>query len=170
MAQAGEGSCAMELYLIRHADAVQMAEGITSDAERPLSDAGKTQARALAGALQRRGIHLNMVLTSPLLRARQTAEEMLLHWSEPRPALQPSDELAMDGKLRRVVKEVRELGQESVALVGHQPDLAALAAWLIGSKKAQLDLAKAGVAAIHCDEEPRKGSGVLVWLVTPEWF
>ena len=58
----------------------------------------------------------------------------------------------------------------SVAVVGHQPDLGQLAGWLIGARKAQIDLAKAGVAHIAFDPEPRKGAGTLVWLVTPEWF
>jgi phosphohistidine phosphatase SixA len=57
-----------------------------------------------------------------------------------------------------------------MALVGHQPDLGFYAGWLIGSKSAQVDLAKAGVARITCDDKPGKGRGMLIWLVTPEWF
>ena len=44
------------------------------------------------------------------------------------------------------------------------------AGWLIGSKRAQIDLAKAGIACISVADEPRKGGGALVWLVTPEWY
>jgi phosphohistidine phosphatase SixA len=54
--------------------------------------------------------------------------------------------------------------------VGHQPDLGEFAAWLIGSKKAQIDIAKAGVAFIHCEKEVTKGGGSLEWLVPPEWL
>ena len=57
-----------------------------------------------------------------------------------------------------------------MGLVGHVPDLAAHVAWLIGGKKAQVDLAKAAVAQVVCSEPPDKGGGVLVWLVPPEWF
>ena len=54
-------------------------------------------------------------------------------------------------------------------MVGHMPHLGVLAAWLIGKKKAHIDLAKPGVAHITCTS-PRKGRGTLLWLVTPEWF
>jgi phosphohistidine phosphatase SixA len=54
--------------------------------------------------------------------------------------------------------------------VGHQPDLGEWTAWLIGSKKAHIDLAKAGVAFLACPDGTRKGGGSLVWLVTPDWY
>ena len=62
------------------------------------------------------------------------------------------------------------LGGRNLAVIGHLPHLAVFAGWLIGSKKAQLDLAKAGVASISCPDEPSKGTGTLRWLVTLEWF
>jgi phosphohistidine phosphatase len=161
----------MDLYLIRHADALPLAEGGNEDdAERPLSDAGKAQARALALALQRQGLRPEAVLTSPLLRARQTAEEMLKHWPSPAPSLEVSDHLAMGAPRKRLSRQIKDLQQQSVALVGHQPDLCEFAAWLIGSKKAQIDLAKAGFALINCSERPSKGGGTLVCLVNPAWY
>jgi phosphohistidine phosphatase SixA len=59
---------------------------------------------------------------------------------------------------------------ERIAIVGHQPDLGRYAAWLIGSKKAQIELAKGGVAGIRFPAEPRKGEGALFCLMDPEWF
>jgi hypothetical protein len=50
------------------------------------------------------------------------------------------------------------------------PDLADYTGWLIGSKKAQIDLAKAGVAYLTCPDRPRSGKCSLLWLVTPEWL
>jgi phosphoserine phosphatase len=65
----------VDLYLIRHADALALGErGITSDEERPLSEVGERQADAAARALQSRGILFDRLFTSPLVRARQTAE------------------------------------------------------------------------------------------------
>src|SRR5262245_5118463 len=128
----------MDLYLIRHADALPVGEGgIVEDAERPLSDLGKAQSKALGLAFKKQGIQLETVLTSPLLRARQTADEMLKTWPEPAPQLQVSDHLAMGGRRKRLSRVLEELAQLSVALVGHQPDLSEYAAWLIGSRKAQ---------------------------------
>jgi phosphohistidine phosphatase SixA len=65
---------------------------------------------------------------------------------------------------------LRNLPAEAIAVVGHLPDLGFHTGWLIGSKKAQIDYAKGGVARVHFPSKPEKGSGVLVWLVTPEWL
>jgi phosphohistidine phosphatase len=161
----------MELYLIRHADAVALGEqGINEDADRPLSDEGESQTRALARALTGRGVHLDAVVSSPLLRARETAEGLRQVWPSPLPETSLTDELAPGGKRRKLVKLLRDLGVDSVALVGHQPELGQLVGWLIGSKKAQIDMAKAGVAHIACPDGPGKGKGVLLTLITPVWF
>jgi phosphohistidine phosphatase len=160
----------MDLYLIRHADALALGErGNTQDSERPLSDKGYVQSKTLGAWMQRKGIAFDQVLTSPLLRAHQTAEGMLAAIT-PAPPLQPCPELAPGEKPKKLAKVLKRWGGERAALVGHLPDLPEFAAWLIGSKRAQIDLAKAGVAYIHVAEEPCKGGGVLVWLVTPEWL
>ena len=160
----------MDLYLIRHADALALGErGNTEDAARPLSDRGYEQAKLVGGWMQKKGITLDQIFTSPLLRAHQTAEGMLLSLS-PAPPLQPCPELAPGEKPKRLAKVLRRGSISRAALVGHMPDLAVLAAWLIGSKRAQIDLAKAGIAYINVADEPYKGGGVLVWLVTPEWL
>ena len=80
------------------------------------------------------------------------------------------DALAQGGKRRKLTRFLRDLGVDTVALVGHMPDLGEYAAWLIGSRKGQVDLAKAGVARIVCEGRPGKGDGVLTWLITPEWY
>lgn len=161
----------MDLYIIRHADAVALGErGVTKDADRPLSAEGEAQSRTVSVALQRKGIRLNKVLTSPLLRARQTAENMLRDWSAPAPELVMCDELAPGVRPRKLARFLRKINEQSVALVGHQPDLSEWAAWLIGGKKAQIDFAKSGVAYIICGDPPRKRAGVLIWLLTPDWL
>jgi phosphohistidine phosphatase len=161
----------VDLYLIRHADAVPLGErDIHDDAERPLTPEGEDQARHLASGLQRKGVRLTKVFTSPLLRARQTAQEMLKDWSNPAPELIVCDELTPGTKARKLAKALKDHSEESIALVGHQPDLGDWAAWLIGSRKAQIDFAKAGVAYITAPECPEKGAGTLVWLVTHDWL
>src|SRR5689334_17225849 len=114
----------MELYLIRHADAAPLGEdGVTQDVARPLTTKGEDQARTLASGLRARDVHLDMLLASPLLRARQTAERMLQEWSNPTPELRICEELAPDGKRRKLSRFLREIGVDRVGLVGHQPDL-----------------------------------------------
>jgi phosphohistidine phosphatase len=161
----------VELYLIRHADAIAVSErGITEDEHRPLSEKGENQAQAIAQGLWRRGILFDKLVTSPLLRAKQTAEVMLKHGPQPGPELLVTEALAPDAKTRQLAKFLRKQGGAIVGLVGHLPHIAEWAAWIIGGKKAQIDIAKAGVACIVCAESPRKGTGVLQWLVTPEWL
>src|SRR5262245_42487168 len=161
----------MDVYLIRHAEAKPLGEdGITEDENRPLTEAGEGQARKLAASLQRQGVHLGALLTSPLVRARQTAEAMLRQWSLPAPELQLCDFLAPGFKPKKLSRFLRDLSADTVGLVGHMPDLGEYAGWLIGSRKAAIDLAKAGTACITCSDGPRKGKGTLIWLVTPEWM
>jgi phosphohistidine phosphatase len=160
----------MDLYIIRHADAQPLGEGgIQNDEDRPLTAVGQAQCGPLASALLHQGVRLERIVTSPLLRARQTAEGLLKHLSAPAPELHTCDHLAPGGKRRKLTRFLSELGAETVALVGHMPDLNLYAGWLIGSKNTQIELAKAGAACIHLDDEPDKGAGVLTWLVTPEW-
>jgi phosphohistidine phosphatase len=161
----------VDLYLIRHADALPLGElGINDDAERPITERGKAQSRVLAAGFRRRAISLGLILTSPLVRAKQTAEEMLRHWSGTAPELRECEELAPGGKPRKLARTLRDWHGDRVALVGHEPDLGELAGWFIGSRKSRIDFAKAGVAYIHCEKDPRKGEGTLLWLVTPEWL
>jgi phosphohistidine phosphatase len=160
----------MNFCLIRHADAepVDPASGL-GDEDRPLTDKGLQQCHDLAAALQRAGVELGKVVTSPYLRAKQTAEEMLKHWEGTPPELVVCEALAPGGKDKKLSRFLRGLESETVTLVGHMPELAVYAAWLVGSKKTQLTLAKAGAAFIEADTGPNKGAGILRWLITPAW-
>jgi phosphohistidine phosphatase len=160
----------MDLYLIRHADALPQGPDARSDDGRPLSDKGREQCAALAKCLQARGIALDHLYTSPLLRARQTAEALQEQSTGTRPELVVSEALALDAKSKKVKHFFLTVEGESVGLIGHQPDLARWVAWLIGSKKADVTLAKSGFAKIVCADGPGKGHGVLTLLVSPAWY
>jgi len=161
----------MEIYLIRHAEALDLGEpGITCDEERPLSKKGRQQSKAAAKALQARGIALDRLFTSPLVRARETAEILLEIWEQPELTLETCDILAPGGKPRKLSKFLMRMGGEKTGLVGHMPDLGDYAAWLLGSKDVQIDIAKAGVVCIECSGLAGKGRGALQWMVTPEWY
>src|SRR5579883_817378 len=126
----------MDLYLIRHADALPLGvQGFTEDGARPLSDEGRAQAKALGEALSAKGIRLDKIATSPLVRARQTADGLLAAWSGSTPELVVCEELVPGSKRRKLARFLRQLGGNAVAVVGHQPDLGRFAGWLIGSKK-----------------------------------
>ena len=152
----------MKMYIIRHADAGDPNAFAGPDEERPLSPLGVRQAKALAAALASRGIDLGVLLTSPLKRAKQTATRL----GSPEEC-----DLLMPGfKKGRLARHVRKLKAEAVAVVGHEPDLSAFAAWLIGSQKAKLTVAKGAIVQIDCPDGPAKGGGALVWQVGPEWY
>src|SRR5262249_29784833 len=104
----------MDLYLIRHAEAVALGEqGIADDADRPLTEAGVKEARALGRELRRRGMTLDKLVTSPLLRAKQTADGILKDWPEP-PDLVECEDLALDAdKFSRLGRFLRDLGVEN---------------------------------------------------------
>lgn len=160
----------MELYLIRHADAGDPLHWDGDDADRPLTDLGRRQARALGAAFQARGIAVGALLTSPLTRTVQTAgefSEALGAGPEPTACdLLAPEEL----RRRKLTKHVAGLGVESVALVGHNPDLSAYLGWLIGVDPAQVELVKGGVAKVVFEDEPAKGEGVFDWMLTPSWY
>ena len=160
----------MDLFLIRHADALPVGEAGQNDIDRPLSPRGQSQAKELGRVLQSRYSRIDRVLTSPLLRARQTAEELCASRGIGTPALVACKELAPGGKRRKLSRILRGLDGKRLAVVGHEPDLSDFAAWLIGSKKAQIDIAKSGIACLTCGEAPGKGMAVLRWLVTPDWY
>ncbi len=171
----------MWIYLIRHAEAEALGSGTAQrDFDRPLTTQGQWQARALARALHKRGVVLDAVASSPLVRAHQTAVTLLEVLA---PGLRPvtCDELALDvwkpGKLSDFLANLPPLGprlpnrgEKAVAAVGHMPQLAHYLDWLLGIDKSNLSLEKAGVACIRCDGEPRRGNGQLLWLVTPLWY
>jgi phosphohistidine phosphatase len=160
----------VNLYLLRHSTALDLGEhGIQTDEERPLSEEGIQRVASLADALKRRGISFDHVLTSPLRRSVQTAEELvrLLGSSAP---VTVCESLAPGGTSKKLAKLLLAVEGGDVVLVGHEPDLGRHAAWLIGSKKAQLEFAKCGLACIRCDGAARKGTGTLAWLVTPKWL
>jgi phosphohistidine phosphatase len=161
----------VDLYLIRHAHATAQGErGVTTDEDRPLSEKGEAQAVALAKSMQQRGIHLDKLCSSPLLRARQTAEILVREWQRTDLEIEIIDSLIPEGKPRKIGKSLMKLSGDKIGLVGHMPSMGLLTAWLIGDKEVNIEMAKAGVALVTCGDLPSKSLGSLRWLVTPEWY
>src|SRR5215210_5869688 len=115
---------AVQLVIVRHAEA---ASG-EPDELRPLTPQGREAARALGRQLEREGFQPDAILTSPLLRARETARELA------RPAgLEPEpDERLAPGATAEAVRAAVEERGETVVVVGHQPDCSKIAAELTG--------------------------------------
>jgi phosphohistidine phosphatase len=129
---------AVQLYLVRHAEA---AEG-EPDELRPLTAEGRRAARELGERLASEGIRPDAVVTSPLLRARETGAEL----ARPAGLEAETDERLAPGATAQDVKAAAADRGETVVVVGHQPDCSRIAAALTGGK--ELPFPPAGVLAI----------------------
>src|SRR5262249_4370192 len=135
------------------------------DAKRPLTDDGMTRMRKAARGLARLGVAIDVVLTSPLVRARQTAE-IVAEAIHPRPALVRSEWRPPDGSYAGILAELEKHARKPrIALVGHEPGIGELAARLIGSRHA-IAFKKGAVCRIDVDTLPPAGPGDLRWLMT----
>lgn len=158
----------MDLYLIRHADALPVGEnGAEEDDDRVLSADGEEQAKRVGRFLKSQKVEFDRVFASPLVRARQTAE-ILLRAAESSLAPTLVSELTPNARPKKLARLLMKSSGERIAIVGHLPHLADFTAWIIGSKKAQIDLAKSGVAVVSAGDTPIKGNGVLHCLLTPD--
>jgi phosphohistidine phosphatase len=156
-----------ELYLVRHGLAEERGELWPDDSRRPLTEQGMSRMRKATRGLARLGLSLDVVLTSPLVRARQTAEIVAVGL-DPRPALVNVESLAPDGTYAAVVVDLEKHARKTrIGLVGHEPAIGELAARLIGSRH-QIEFKKGAVCRIDVDEIPPGGPGDLRWLLTPK--
>lgn len=159
----------MILYAIRHAEAVELGQnGVSRDEDRPLTELGQVQCRQLATILRQLNVGLERIITSPLLRAVQTAASLIEQGLAKE--LSVCEWLIPGARKRFLVDFLRDLGAGPLGVVGHEPHLSVFTAWLLGGKTAQLAFAKAGVARVEFPNRIGKGRGTLTWLVTPEWF
>jgi phosphohistidine phosphatase len=159
----------MNIYLLRHAHALDMGEaGVQTDEERPLSDEGHRQMEVVADGVKRLGLTFDQIISSPLRRAVETAQELCRYLGLPDSTIATWDQLEPGAPTKKLMKKLRTLESGDVVLVGHAPEMAMWAGWLIGGKDCQVEIPKAGLAYIRCDAPPRKGVGTLVWLLTPE--
>ena len=154
----------VELYLLRHADAGDPEAWRGPDADRPLSSKGEKQSERLGSFLLGIGFQPDVIISSPKLRAMQTAERV-------------GDRLGVEVTADRVlaggvgVDEVERLLAEAgnprrVVLVGHDPDFSSLLATLCDCEGATMK--KGALARIDARRPLAPGSGELRWLVPPD--
>ncbi len=153
----------LEIYLLRHAHAGDAAAWDGPDATRPLSSRGRRQASQLGQFLADRAFAPDSILTSPKLRARQTAELVC-------DALglggAVDDRLAGELDLDVLASLVEGAGGTSIVVVGHDPDLTDLAMSLTGA--AYLPLKKGALVRIDSTLPLQPGAGILRWLLPPD--
>lgn len=160
----------MNLFLLRHGLAVERKEFyFANDEFRPLTPKGKRQLRKVAAALRAMELRFDVILSSPLVRARQTAE-MVAADVKARKRLAFADELKPGGNPKKLIQKIaaQKINSGDVLLVGHEPDLSNLISLLVtGSRDAGFTLKKAGVAKLEVEKLCAGKCAALAWLLTP---
>jgi phosphohistidine phosphatase len=147
---------ATHLWLLRHGDAEE--HGTRPDAERRLTELGARQARAAGAALARRGVRIDVVLTSPRVRAYDTAKLASAQLDAVEPLVHEPLSAGFDGG--QALELLREHGADAhVMIVGHEPDFSRTIADLTG---ARVDIKKGGLALVRVTD-----GGELLALLRP---
>lgn len=157
----------MQIILVRHADAENT---ITSDFARKLTDKGHKQSKKLARYLSEICIKADVILTSPLVRAKETAEYLNKKLS---PEIFTEDEtLACGMHPEDACSLIRSQPEDagSIIMVGHEPDLSSLAAYLCGMRDSLNFKMKKCACAIFETDTAGKGKCVLNMLVSPNYL
>ena len=160
----------MNLFLLRHAIAVPHGyPGIDRDGDRPLTPKGEKKMRQIAEGLVALGVTLDLILSSPLVRARQTAEILAKVYNEEE-KLKYSDHLAVGGDPRMLINDVNQRfgAVDNVVLVGHEPSLSELVSVLLsGDPGLPFTMKKGGVCKLAVDKLIYGRCATFEWLLTP---
>jgi phosphohistidine phosphatase len=158
-----QAHAATTLHLLRHAHAGDPMEWEGPDELRPLTRKGRRQAERLGAFLEAHGQRPDVIVSSPKVRALQTAEIVAAAIGM---TVRVDDRLAGGLDEEVLATLLLELGAREPMLVGHDPDLSEVAASLVGADG--LALRKGALATIALDGDPTSGSGTLRWLVPPD--
>jgi phosphohistidine phosphatase len=158
----------MDVYLVRHAIAHERNRvRWPNDARRPLTAAGQHRFREAARGLKRclpKGVY---VLTSPYVRARETAAILTKVAKLDRAAECP--ELASKASIGKAFELLRSCKEAAVVLVGHEPNLSRLLSAALGGDRARLsfEFKKGGAACLHFEKDVGPGRATLIWMAPP---
>jgi phosphohistidine phosphatase len=155
------------IYLLRHGIAVALGErGVTDDQDRMLTAEGIRKSEDVARGIQATGVRVDAVVSSPLLRAAETAA-IAARMLTPKSDVEFSDWLLPGCNVTALLDWLAEDGRD-LMLVGHMPDLADIASvMLTGDTQLCLTMKKASACAVRFDGPPQAGQGCLEWLMQP---
>jgi phosphohistidine phosphatase len=156
----------VQLWLVRHAAAVDREEFTGPDADRPLTGKGRRRFRDFCDYLADETETPEVVVTSPLVRAADTAAILARAAGLKKSSLVTTDLLAPGVDLTALLELVHEQSAERVALVGHEPDMSQMLIELIGG--GAFDFGKGFIAAVDFTSAPAIGAGRLRWLIGPK--
>ncbi len=157
----------MKIYLLRHGIAQDIFE-VPTDALRALTQKGIARARHATRGLAAIGCRPAWIVTSPLVRARQTAE-IAAKILAPGIEIEESVQLTPDTPVEETMDWLKNYSEDDILLTGHMPHLAGLATVLLsGNEGGWIDFRKSGACAIGIHGRPGPGRGILHWLLEPD--
>jgi phosphohistidine phosphatase len=152
----------MHLYFLRHG--IASSDAHLHDTERPLTDAGIHQARLVGSFLRRANISIDTILSSPLLRAQQTAS--LVQSQIGAPVAVTSEFLVNGTDQRQLLKDLAGRTGSSILLVGHMPHLSETISLLIAERSTiDIEMKPCSIALVDIPAPLRVGTGTLQWLI-----
>jgi len=161
----------MNFFILRHGIAAEPGTpGIKTDAERPLIPKGEQRLRAAAAAMEKMGLSFDAIISSPYLRAKQTAE-IVAKYFKLQKNLMFLDDLIPGGNPQALIRQLNGLkpAPENILLVGHEPYLSRLIALLSsGSPTATIEMKKGGLCKLEVEELEYGHCATLAWLLTPK--
>jgi phosphohistidine phosphatase len=159
----------MLLLLIRHGIAEHreaFAKTGQDDALRPLTLVGRQQMRQAAQGLRTIARKIDVLASSPFVRARETADVIMDEYDLPDIVVEGA--LVPDARPSRFLDWLGSREGECIAAVGHEPDLSRLACWFVaGAAEPWIELKKGGVCALQFSGRVRPGEAMLQWVLTP---
>src|SRR5207245_4197073 len=161
----------MELVFLRHGLAVYKEEWKGEDEARPLTREGVERTKEVVRGLRVLKVRPDVILSSPLLRARETAEiakEGLIADAK----AELVDELAPSAAPDQLIARLPDLAEKPVVLcVGHEPHISTtISAMVSGRTAASFDVKKAGACCIRFTGIPKAGAGTMLWLLPPKFL
>ncbi len=157
----------IDLFILRHGEAGNRMTVVEKDSERPLTPQGRIEMQKIAKSLGTVGLQTSRIYTSPLRRARETAEITAKILKIP--TLEEWDELKPDGSKAALYRKLARFEQNSrLILVGHEPYLSSMISEIIGTTGARLVLKKGGLGKVRITSFTPRISGELRWLLTPK--
>ena len=160
----------MEIFLLRHGKAEERTYNIRSDSKRKLTEAGKKEIKLVAKGIRNLNIDFDFVISSPLVRAKQTAEITLKYVDNTKP-LQIWNELKPEIDVKKTITKLTTISpSSSVLLIGHEPHLTTLIGTIISSNSKNLNifLKKGGFVHIQASQEKSSIFGSLRSILTPK--
>jgi phosphohistidine phosphatase len=160
----------MKIYLIRHSNAVDPGTpGYEDDSLRPLTEKGRDKMKSIASALKGLDLKPDLIVSSPYVRAQQTAE-ILAKVLKYKQELAFSDALVPMGNADNIIGEINEkYSVDELVLVGHEPCFSTLISTLTaGNPDLAINIKNGGACCLSSDDLHTERKAVLEWLLTPK--